>query len=311
MNGVVVIDKPAGMTSHDVVNGMRRVLGIRKIGHAGTLDPLATGVLIVCINEATKLMPFFERHRKEYLATMRLGIQTDTLDREGRVISEEIPSVTSEQVSAALQQFVGKIRQIPPRYSAVKFQGRPLYAWTRKGIDIAPLPRMVEIFSITMEAMALPEATLRVRCGKGTYIRSLCADLGDKLGCGACLTELRRTSDGPFGESSALSLTGHAPERQKRMLAEGLIRLTDALPALPSIEADPLLLHQLRNGRQPTAAVMRDHDIPFLASGDMVKFIDSGRNLAAVARALHASEEMNSAAENVQVFEVLRVFKEC
>jgi tRNA pseudouridine55 synthase len=310
MNGVVVIDKPTGMTSHDVVAGVRRILGIRKIGHAGTLDPLATGVLPVCVNEATKLIPFFESHRKEYLATMRLGVRTDTLDREGRILSEETPAVAPEDVAAALKAFVGQYEQIPPRYSAVKFHGRPLYAWTRKGVDIEPPPRTVTIFSLTVVAIALPEAVIRVSCSRGTYIRSLCADAGEKLGCGACLIELRRTADGPFTEASALRFDGVSPERWKERIEAGLIRLTDTLPGLPAVEVDAALLSGLKTGRQPTAGAMRGHDIPFLAAGDMVKLLTPGRNLVAVARAMQASETMASADENTQVFEILRVFNE-
>jgi tRNA pseudouridine55 synthase len=292
MNGVVVIDKPAGMTSHDVVAGIRRVLGIRKIGHAGTLDPLATGVLPVCINEGTKLIPFFESHRKDYLATMRLGVRTDTLDREGRIISEQAPSVAPQEVAAALHDFVGKITQIPPRYSAVKFQGRPL------------------LFNITVDRIDLPEATFRVSCGKGTYIRSLCADAGEKLACGACLTALRRTASGPFTEKSALRLDGLAPERQRQMLETGLIRLTDALPELPAIEVDAAQQAGLKTGCQPTADTVKGYDIPFLTEGDMVKFITAGGDLVAVAKALYASDQMPAMAEKARVFKILRVFNE-
>jgi tRNA pseudouridine55 synthase len=310
MNGVVVIDKPAGITSHDVVAGIRRVLGIRKIGHAGTLDPLATGVLPVCINEATKLIPFFESHRKDYLATLHLGVRTDTLDREGRIIAQQTPSAKPDEVAAVLRTFVGEITQIPPRYSAVKFQGRPLYAWARKGIDIEPLPRTVEIFSMTVDRISLPEATFRVSCSKGTYIRSICADAGEKLGCGACLTELRRTASGPFTEKSAFLLDELAPEHQRQMLREGLIRLTDALPGLPAIRADASLLARLKTGCQPTADAMRGYDIPFLAGGDMVKFVTAGQDLVAVAKVLYGSGEMPTIAEKTQMFQILRVFNE-
>jgi tRNA pseudouridine55 synthase len=310
MNGVVVIDKPGGMTSHDVVAGIRRVLGIRKIGHAGTLDPLATGVLPVCINEGTKLIPFFESHRKDYLATMRLGVRTDTLDREGRIIDQQTPSVTPGEVAGVLQTFVGTISQLPPRYSAVKFQGRPLYDWARRGIDIEPLPRTVEIFSIQVDRIALPEATFRVSCGKGTYIRSLCADAGEKLACGACLNELRRTASGPFTEKSALRLDGLAPERQRQMLEAGLIRLTDTLPELPAIEADAVLQVRLKTGYQPAAGALKGHHIPFLAAGDMVKFITAGRDLVAIAKALFASDQLPAMAGETRVFKILRVFNE-
>ncbi|PKN60347.1 MAG: tRNA pseudouridine(55) synthase TruB [Deltaproteobacteria bacterium HGW-Deltaproteobacteria-11] len=312
MNGFVVIDKPAGMTSHDVVAGIRRLLGIRKVGHTGTLDPLATGVLLVGINEATKLIPFFDSHRKDYLATMHLGVETDTLDRQGRIIAQQTPSVTPDEVAAVLKTFVGEITQIPPRYSAVKFQGRPLYAWARKGIDIdiEPLSRTVEIYSMTVDRIDLPDVVFRVSCSRGTYVRSICADAGKKLGCGACLTELRRMADGPFMEKSALQLNGLLPERQRQMIEAGLIRLTDTLPGLPAITVDATLMARLKTGGQPTADNLRGHDIPFLAGGDMVKFITAGRDLVAVARTLYASQEMPTMTEKTRIFEILRVFNE-
>lgn len=310
MHGVVVIDKPAGMTSHDVVASIRRVLRIQKIGHAGTLDPIATGVLPVCINEATKLMPFFENHRKEYVATMRLGVRTDTLDREGRILSAQNPSVSSQEVADSLAQFVGSIKQIPPRYSAIKMRGRPLYAWTRQGISMEPPARTVMIYGIMPERIDPPDAVFRVSCGKGVYIRTLCADAGERLGCGAILAELRRTASGPFTEDAALRLTGHPPALQKQMLEEGLISLTDALPEMPAIEVDVSAAAQLRVGRQPTAATMRLSDNPFLAAGDVVKCITVEKELVAVARALMSAGEMATADPELQTFEILRVFNE-
>jgi tRNA pseudouridine55 synthase len=310
MNGVVVIDKPPGMTSHDVVAGIRRVLGIRKIGHAGTLDPLATGVLAVCINEATKLVPFFDHHRKAYQATLRLGMQTDTLDREGRVIAQQVPQVTPDAVEAVLKTFVGKIEQTPPRYSAVKFRGKPLYAWARRGIAVEALPRIVEIYSVTVDRIDLPDVTFQVTCGKGAYIRSLCADAGERLGCGACLMELRRTASGPFTQEQALSLEGLTSERQRSLLSEALMRLTDALPDLTAMTVDADMQSRLRIGSQLTAEAMKGHDIPFLAAGDMIKFVTTGGDLVAVSKALYASDEMPSLPQNVQVFKILRGFSE-
>lgn len=310
MNGFVIIDKPAGKTSHDIVAGIRRVLGIRKIGHAGTLDPLATGVLPVGINEGTKLIPFFERHRKDYLATMRLGIETDTWDRQGRVIAQQTPSATPEEVETVLGTFAGVIMQTPPRYSAVKFQGRPLYDWTRRGIDIEPLPRRVEIFSISAVRIDLPDVTFHVSCSRGTYIRSICAEAGKKLGCGASLTELRRVADGPFTEQSALRIGEWTHERIRDLLAGGLIRLTDALPGLLAITVDSAWLKRLKAGGQPTADDLRGQDIPFLEGGDMIKFVTPGRHLVAVAKALFATRAMPTLPEKTQVFEILRVFNE-
>ncbi|MDP2840402.1 MAG: tRNA pseudouridine(55) synthase TruB, partial [Syntrophales bacterium] len=198
MNGVVVVDKPSGPTSRDVVVEVRRALGIRKAGHTGTLDPLATGVLPVCINEATKLVQFLALDDKEYRVTLRLGVRTDTLDTDGRLLTQEEPRVSREQVEAVLNGLKGRRAQLPPRYSAVKVRGKALYDWTRRGIDVEAPAREVEIYDIRIEEVRLPEVTFAVSCSKGTYIRSLCAEAGEALGCGGCMSGLRRTRSGNF-----------------------------------------------------------------------------------------------------------------
>lgn len=156
MNGVIVLDKPAGCTSRDMVEEVKRALGIRKAGHTGTLDPLATGVLPVCVGEATKLVQFLVQDSKDYRATLLLGVRTDTLDTEGEVIAREEPCVTPGEVEEALHSLTGRREQLPPLYSAVKFRGRPLYDWTRRGIEVERLPREVEVFHIRVEEISLP-----------------------------------------------------------------------------------------------------------------------------------------------------------
>ncbi len=183
---VEVIDKPSG-TSRAVVEEVKRVLGIRKAGHTGTLDPMATGVLPVCLGEATKLVQFLALDDKEYRATLLLGVRTDTLDTEGAILEKREPRVGREQVEEALRSLVGKREQTPPLYSAVKFRGRPLYDWTRRGIEVEQLPRDVEVFSVRIDEVRLPEVTFTLSCSKGTYIRSLCAEVGEMLAAGgAC-----------------------------------------------------------------------------------------------------------------------------
>ena len=204
-SGVLAIDKGAGVTSFDVVSVVRRQLGVRRVGHGGTLDPDATGVLPVLIGEATKLMPYLVDQDKEYVATVRFGITTDTHDMSGRVLAEApVPELTPAGLAAACRPFVGRITQVPPMYSAVHHDGRRLYELARAGVAVERAPREVVVRSITLEEVAPPRATLRVVCGKGTYLRVLAADLGAALGSGAAIERLVRSRVGPFDLEGAL-----------------------------------------------------------------------------------------------------------
>jgi len=310
MNGVIVIDKPAGWTSRAVVEEVRRALGIKKAGHTGTLDPLATGVLPVCINEATKLVQFLALDTKDYRATLRLGVRTDTLDTDGKVITREEPRVTREQVEAALQSLTGRRMQPPPLYSAVKFRGKPLYHWTRRGIAVEQAPREVEVFSIRIEEFRLPEVDFAVSCSKGTYIRSLCAEAGEILGCGGCMSALRRTRNGFFHEEMALAMEKMTKEEKRALFTAHLTRLAELLPGLAVIDVDPPLAERLRNGYQPDGEALMRYHIPFLAAGDVVKFTMDGRRLVALARMLCASGELASAQGRQQAVSILRVFND-
>ena len=205
MDGILLVDKPRGKTSHDVVADVRRERGERRVGHAGTLDPAATGVLPVLLGEATKLMPYLADQDKEYRATVRFGVTTDTLDTGGRVLSEApVPALSLSALETACAPFVGRIRQVPPMYSAVHHGGRRLYELAREGADVPREPREVVIHSIAVEGIAGTSATLRVVCGKGTYVRVLAADLGKVLGCGGAIERLVRTRVGPFGVDEAV-----------------------------------------------------------------------------------------------------------
>jgi tRNA pseudouridine55 synthase len=291
MNGVVVIDKAPGKTSFEIVRDIKRMLKVRKIGHAGTLDPLATGVLPVCINEATKLMQFFSNDNKIYRASMLLGVETDTLD---------IEDVT--------KNFLGKIEQKPPSYSAVKFKGKPLYKWTREGVSVDPVPRMVEIYRIEVEKIALPYVTFQVACSKGTYIRSLCADMGRKLGCGACMAGLRRIKSGYFNEESALKLGDLTDRKKVEVIRENIIPIADALPDFYSVSVDNEIAEKIRKGYQPDSDMLNGHDISSLAPGDMLKFVTEDNKMVAVARLLLSYAERPPSYENRQMMKILRVF---
>ena len=206
MTGLLIVDKPAGWTSHDVVGKLRRILGERRIGHGGTLDPMATGVLPVFIGRATRAVPFCENDDKEYLARMRLGIVTDTQDVTGTILSQGGPVPGRQEILDVLPLFTGQISQLPPMYSAVKVQGKKLYELARKGIEVERKPRDITVFSLTAEDWAENDVILRVRCSKGTYVRTLCHDIGQKLGCGGCLAELRRIRAGRFSIDDCVSI---------------------------------------------------------------------------------------------------------
>mgnify|MGYP001590591650 CR=1 FL=1 len=225
MNGVLVVDKPASLTSHDVVSRVKRKLGAKKVGHLGTLDPMATGVLVLVIDGATKCARLLDGGKKEYEARLVLGSETDTYDSDGKVTSSaDASSITEGAVIDALSRFMGKVRQVPPMYSSVKKNGVPLYKLARKGITIERAPKDIEIYSIIATSMRLPEVSFSVVCSKGTYVRTLCHDLGRALGCGAHMTWLRRTASGPFNIEGAANM-----DDDKEALIKRIIPLEEAL----------------------------------------------------------------------------------
>ena len=206
MNGIVIIDKPADWTSQDVVSKLRGVFQTRRIGHGGTLDPMATGVLPVFVGRATRGVEFFEHAEKTYEAVLQLGLTTDTEDTSGRILEEKPVSVTKAQFLAVLQQFRGEIQQIPPMYSALKVNGQKLYQLARKGKEVERQPRTITIHLLECLDFNDSTATLRVRCSKGTYIRTLCKDIGEALGCGGCMAALRRVAAGSYTIEDAVPL---------------------------------------------------------------------------------------------------------
>ena len=206
MNGIVIVDKPQDWTSQDVTARLRRVFGTRRIGHGGTLDPMATGVLPVFVGRATRGVEFFEHAEKTYEAVLRLGIATDTEDITGTVLSEKPVNVTEEVFKAALNKFRGEILQIPPMYSALKVNGQKLCDLARKGKEVQRMPRPITIHELTCLDFSGEIARLRVRCSKGTYIRTLCKDIGEALGCGGCMEALRRVTAGEYTIEEAVPL---------------------------------------------------------------------------------------------------------
>ena len=205
-NGILVIDKSAGWTSQDVAAKLRGVFHERRVGHGGTLDPMATGVLPVFIGRATRAAEFLESAEKEYVAGLRLGVVTDTQDTSGIVLETNPVCVTRAQLEAALRQFLGPIEQIPPMYSAIKINGQKLYELARRGQEVARRPRSITIHALELLEGEGADWTIRVRCSKGTYVRTLCHDLGRALGCGGCMSSLRRTRAGSFTLAQAVTM---------------------------------------------------------------------------------------------------------
>ena len=252
INGFIIIDKPAGITSHDVVSRVRRILATRKVGHTGTLDPFATGVLPVAVNEGTKAIPFLDEGVKRYEALLRLGVTTDTLDITGQVVREADCSwVAKERFSETLSRFTGTLSQIPPMYSAIKRDGQPLYKLARQGVEVERQPRRVEIHSLELATFEPPLVSISVACSRGTYVRSLADDMGADLGCGATLQELRRTASGAFTISGAVSLA-----QLEEAAADGSIQQLCISPfaALGHLADIPLTndgLIKVRHGRSP------------------------------------------------------------
>jgi tRNA pseudouridine55 synthase len=271
---------------------------------------MATGVLPVCVGEATKIASFLAGDDKAYEVTMRLGVRTDTLDMTGRVLAEQEPRVSEADVKAALAAFAGKISQVPPQYSAVKVGGKALYTWARKGVRMEVPAREVVIREILLQGIEMPFVRFTVRCSKGTYVRTLCADMGDRLGCGAALERLRRTASGIFREENAVRLDGESDEGIRVRLRQALIPMSRALPGIGGIVIPPLMEQKLMKGHQPDAEGLAALQIPSLAAGDVVKFVSEGGCLVALARMLVSAGEIPSLAPGTQAARILRVFNE-
>ncbi len=250
MDGVIVVDKPEGWTSHDAVNKVRRLAGTRKVGHLGTLDPLATGVLPLVVGRATRLAQFLMRGDKTYDAVVRFGYATDTYDRDGTPVSPVTePELDRPRLEAVLDQFRGRITQMPPPVSAKKVGGTPAYRLVRRNIPVELKPVEVTVHSIELLEIQGPEARLLVRCSQGTYMRSIAHDLGQALGCGAFLKSLRRLASGDFRIEQARTIPELEELARQGRLAEALIPAAQLLPEFPSEMVDSLTARQIRQGR--------------------------------------------------------------
>jgi len=277
VSGVLVVDKPIGLTSHDVVQIIRRGTGIRRAGHTGTLDPRASGVLVVLVGPAVRLSEYVSASNKRYQATIRLGSSTDTYDADGTVTSPtvSVDNITEEQFDEVLQRFVGTIEQVPPPYSAVKVKGRKAYEMARQGEEVDLEPRTIEVYSLEILEWAPPEVVVDVYCSSGTYVRSLAHDLGNALGCGAHLIGLRRTKSGRFTLRDAVPL-----RRLQEAFTAGewyrfLIPAAEALADWPMVELDADQVELVRHGhRVPAEAGSKGWARGVSEQGDLVALLE-------------------------------------
>jgi tRNA pseudouridine55 synthase len=277
VSGVLVVDKPVGLTSHDVVQIIRRGTGIRRAGHTGTLDPRASGVLVVLLGPAVRLSEYVSASDKRYQATIELGGSTDTYDAEGEVSqkSDEPVNVSEEEFTELLKGYIGEIEQVPPPFSAVKLKGKKAYEMARKGEEVELEPRMINVFSLEVLEWALPEVVIDVYCSSGTYVRSLAHDLGEALGVGAHLVGLRRTKSGQFTLRDAISLRALRESFDAGDWAQHLIPAAEALGDWFTIELDGEQLEKVRNGhRIPAEGDVTGWARALSEQGDLVALLE-------------------------------------
>lgn len=281
IDGFIVVDKPAGISSHDVVYAVRRISGEKKAGHTGTLDPFATGVLPVALGEATKAIRFLDEAFKEYRAVMRLGESTDTQDATGEVTGRgDWLGVTPEEIKKAAAGLTGRISQVPPMFSAIKHQGVPLYRLARRGAEIAREAREIEVSSLVIDSIDLPEVAFTVRCSRGTYVRTLAHDMGSVLGCGAHLVRLQRTTSGPFTLTGALTLQQLARVAGAEGMADVIISPHEALAGLLDLQVNDSGRAKVANGIAPCEEDFISLPAAPCAKGELVRISRQKRLLA-------------------------------
>lgn len=257
IDGIINVYKERGYTSHDVVAKLRGILRQKKIGHTGTLDPEAQGVLPVCLGKATKVCDLLTDKTKEYRAVLMLGLVTDTQDMTGNVLAEADVECTEDQIRTCIMQFVGEQDQIPPMYSALKVNGKKLYELARQGVEVERRPRRIVIEKITIEKIELPEVTISVTCSKGTYIRTLCHDIGEALGCGGCMKSLLRTRVGTFTLDQSFTLAEIERCRDEEKLSEIVYGTDSVFLGLPEVILSEQAERLVRNGNPLTANMMK------------------------------------------------------
>lgn len=278
MNGIILIDKPLEKTSHDMVYFVRRLTGIKKVGHTGTLDPDASGVLPVCIGKATKACDMLTASDKEYIAELALGKTTDTQDASGRILSEREVKAGQAEIESAVKKFIGEIEQIPPMFSAIKKDGKKLYELARKGISVEREPRKITIRDIEILNVDMNEKTVKIRvlCSKGTYIRTLCEDIGNFLGCGAYMKSLRRTKSGGFVIDDCRTCDELLELKEKNALESVIIPVDSLFLNYERVVLDDFLSAKLKNGIRIRRKGLSD--------GAMYRVYDKSENFLALCR---------------------------
>ncbi len=254
-NGIIIVNKPAGWTSQDVAAKLRGVFHEKRVGHGGTLDPMATGVLPVFVGRATRAVEFFEHADKEYIATLRLGTVTDTQDTTGNVLETRPVCVTKAELEAALLAFTGEIDQLPPMYSAIKINGQKLYTLARQGKEVERKPRRITIHELELISGEGTDWQIRIHCSKGTYVRTLCADIGERLGCGGCMASLQRTKAGAFSLAQARTIEDLIAAEDPEAL---LLPVDTLFASYPALTVNASAERKLRNGAPVKAPAQPD-----------------------------------------------------
>ena len=248
MNGIILVDKPQDWTSHDVVAKLRGVLHERRIGHSGTLDPLATGLLVVFVGRATRAVEFAEADSKEYITGLHLGVSTDTQDITGNIVAESAALPDEAALREAIGRFIGDIEQIPPMYSAIKIGGKKLYELARRGESVERAPRKITVSAIDIAGRDGDDYILNISCSKGTYVRTLCSDIGEALGCGACMSSLRRTRAGVFSADEAHSLADIEAAAREGRLSDIILPVDTLFASFPKLTVSQSAAKRLKNG---------------------------------------------------------------
>jgi len=310
MDGIIIINKSSGLSSSRVGRKVKKMLDLKKVGHLGTLDPMATGVLPLCVNEGTKLAQFLSEADKEYVAMLKLGEETDTQDSEGAVLksTDKIP-LDSDVIKKVIQGFKGEIFQLPPMYSALKHKGVPLYKLARKGESVPRQERRVVVYEIEVLEIDIPYVTFRLVCSGGTYVRTICHDAGQKLSCGAHMTSLKRVRSGPFHISQALDVEDIENSSCKSIMQEYLVSPKDALIRLAEVVVTEELVLKIKNGIQVTVEDIRELELPDFKADQKIKIISPDGALVSVVESLKDKETLLSEGQpEDRVFKTLRVF---
>jgi tRNA pseudouridine55 synthase len=309
LSGLLVVNKKTKMTSHDVVEKLRRMLKLKKIGHAGTLDPNASGILLACLGKATKIAGFLTEYDKEYEAVIKLGVTTDTYDQEGKILKiKDDLKVSEEEIRETVESFEGEIWQTPPLYSAIKQKGKKLYEYARAGQEVERNKRKIFIKDIQVLEINLPYVKLRVNCSKGTYIRSLAHDIGERLGCGAHLFSLCRTKVGPFESKQALDLETIEKIQNEGKIENFLIPIEKVLAHIPSVVVKDGFAERIKEGPSlfPSFVLSAEKDFD---KDQMICLKNNQREIIALGKALCSSDNFLDEKRKDKLFEYWRVIQ--